>query len=446
MAYAWLTFVQARTALADRLADPTNQFWGDAECGAYIVEALRTWNSLTFAQKQEFVVTVPAGSNAAWIQLGSLSGSPRARTLTNTFLYVAMQYHLLEPATGNVWTGTSQFSVAGLMYSLQLRRDEVVQATNCNCAIISIPSEANRRRVALPDSVLEVERVRWIAGAPDPLTAAQPPITLFRTDAIANSGYQPTSRQTEPGSPSEYDIASGPPLSLDVDVPPSVSGAYEILANQSAPDFALLVDSYLAVPDDYAWVLKWGALASLFGRESEATDPPREAYCMKRYTDGIELMRKTPWIESAFVDDVPAELASVAELDGYQPEWDSFAGSGVIATAGIDTLAIIPDATQETSVTLTVLGNAVVPINDGDFIQVSRDTWGPMLDYAQFLAAFKQGGAEFQSALALESRFFRAAMEENSRLQALGLFSDVLLQRAGAQEREQERYVGKDGE
>lgn len=446
MPYSWLTFLQARVALAERLADSSNRFWGDEENGSYIVEALRTWNSLTFAQKAEFTFTVPAGTAVVWSSLGSMSTSPRLRSMTDTALYVAMQYHLLEPASGGVWTGTSQFSLGALMAALQRHSDDVVQSTACNCAMLKIPAKAGFRRTLLTDSVLEVVRARWIPSPPDSQTPADPPVTLFRSDSAANAGYQAGYRQSEPASPAEYDVASGPPLALDVDVAPSREGFYELLANTAAPTFAPPVPTLLCVPDDYSWVLKWGALATLFGRESEATDLLRQAYCLKRYYDGIELMKKTPWVLSALIDDVPADLSDVAEMDGYQSEWDSFSGSGVVATAGIDFIGVIPDAQVDTGVTLTVLGNAVVPVADGDYVQLPRDVWTSVLDYAQFLAAFKQGGAEFQSALPLESRFIRAAMAENSRLQALGLFSDVLLQRASAQERKQERYVGKDGE
>ncbi|MGI4815974.1 MAG: hypothetical protein ACRYGG_21930 [Janthinobacterium lividum] len=446
MAYSWLTFSQARIALADRLADPTNQFWGDAENGLYIIEALRTWNSLTFQQKQEFTFTIQPATKASWFSLGSMPGSPRLRTLTDTALYVAMEYHLLEPATGGVWTGTSQFSISTVAATLQRHRDEVVQAAACNCAVSTVPALPNQRRTPLMDSILEVMRTRWIPAMPDPQTPADPPVTLFRTDSVALGGYQYKGRQMEPAVPSEYDLASGPPLSLDVDVAPSQEGVYEILTNQAGALLTPPTGTLLGVPDDYSWVVKWGALAALFGRESEATDLLRQGYCMKRYLDGIELMKKSPWVMSALVNDVPADLASVTAMDGYQSEWDSFAGAGMVVTAGLDFIGVVPDGMNETSITLTLLGNAVVPAADGDFLQVSRDTWSPILDYAQFLAAFKQGGYEFQSALSLEQRFFRAAIAENSRLQAMGLFADVLLQRGGAEQREQERYVGKDGE
>jgi len=63
-----------------------------------------------------------------------------------------------------------------------------------------------------------------------------------------------------------------------------------------------------------------------------------------------------------------------------------------------------------------------------------------VLDLAQSLACFKMGGAEFQQALELEKRAIIACAAENTRLKDMGCFSDILIQRAQAQDRNQERY------
>src|SRR5271157_1308287 len=129
--YIWITYLQARQQLAARLADSANIFWTDDELKFYFCEALRTWNALTEQQNADFAFT--ATSAATWYDLSTLTGSPRLRTLTDAYLYTAMQYALLEPPTGaGTWTGTSQFSLADLQYALQRRRDEVIQISGCN--------------------------------------------------------------------------------------------------------------------------------------------------------------------------------------------------------------------------------------------------------------------------------------------------------------------------
>lgn len=663
MAYQWLTFSAARQQLAARLADASNAFWRDAENGAYIVEALRVWNALTWTWKASFTFTIAAASAPVWSSLGLLTGSPRLRGLTDTALYTLMEYHLLEPATGGTWTGTSQFSIADLSAALQRCRDEAIQVSNCNqvnpALIRAVPGSET---VTLADTYLDVARARFVAvygvsqeyvlpagtggptlsnrcsvtyiapvamlGASAPgdvftgfsiplnspvttlllsfygssfnlisstnITAATsgvvvtapagttqftvrasnavafaeislafvlngntytytvngaiaevalatvlvgsiatgavnvyplgpltpgavfspvtlagpagasvlilydvsyqvlstqavvagssylappgaafwslqltgsvaavytgsftvvsptplvPSVTLMRNDDTGLNYYEPGYLQESALTPSQYNIASVVPLTLQVAVYPTAiatlpESGYDLIVLESGGVFAPPTPSLLNVPDDLAWVLKWGALADLLGRESEATDLPRAAFCRARYIEGLKLMQATPWIMQAQINSVPADLASFTEMDTYRPEWDSGAPDyQAVITAGMDLFTVVPDPQTSLNMAMTVLGNAPVPVADGDYIQCSRDVWDSILDYAQFLAMFKQGGAEFAAAQGLERGFYAAAMATNGRLQKLGLFADVFTQEGGREVREQERFA-----
>jgi hypothetical protein len=138
------------------------------------------------------------------------------------------------------------------------------------------------------------------------------------------------------------------------------------------------------------------------------------------------------------VNNVACDMPSIAAMDRYMPEWDSTPTSfgPCIVLGGIDFLA----APTASGIGLTVLANAPVPTLDADYVQVSRSNWDAVLDLAQSMACFKLGGAEFQQALALESRAIQACSAENSRLKSTGSFSDILVQRGQAQDRNQERY------
>lgn len=437
MAYSWLTFSAARLQLAARLAVtvPPVSYWEDVELGLYIVEALRVWNALTFTWKETFTFSVAAASAPTWLSLGAMADSPRLRTLTNTALFTLMEYHLLEPATGGTWTGTSQFSIADLSLALQRCRDEAIQISNCNQANPApIQTTPGNRTIPLPDTFLDVPRARWV-----PKTGA--PSTLQRTDDTALNYYQSGYLQEDPATPKQYNINSLPPLQLEVDIPPVSEGAYDLLALMSGPAFNPPNDALLNVPDDNAWILKWGALADVLGRESEATDRLRAAYCQRRYTDGLKLMQATPWAMQCFVNGVPANFVSVQEMDTYRPEWDSIPGSTpIIITVGTDFFTVMPDPDIDISVSIKLLANAPVPEFDDDFIQCSRDVWDTILDYAQFLASFKMGGAEFTAALVLEQGFTNSALATNARLSKLGLFSNVYEAEGSREVRVQERY------
>lgn len=429
--YEWINFVTGRQELAQRLYDESEVWTTDAELGIYIQMALRIFNVMTFTWKTDFVFN----PNSLWTALGSLANSPRLRTATDTNCYTIMQYMLLEPPTGGTWTGTPQFSIADLAQALQRRRDEVLQISNCNQQLMqNIALTPGTRRTLLPDNVIEVARVRYLPVA----GFGAAPVTLYRDDFVAQEFYEYNFLQAPAGSPQVFMLSSEPPLSWDVDIPPTLPGTYEAVTLLTGQPFNPPNSTLLNIPDDFMWVLIWGALSELLARESEAVDRQRADYCLKRYLDGIKLLLNTPWIMLAKVTGVAAITQSIAEADRYSPEWDSTPHNfgPFIVTGGIDFFA----APQGTSIALTTLANAPVPFADADFIQVSRSNWDTVLDFAQALACFKLGGEEFQAALELEARAVQACAAENTRLKSTGAFSDILIQRGQAQDRNQSRF------
>lgn len=264
-----------------------------------------------------------------------------------------------------------------------------------------------------------------------------PIVTLTRSDQVAEEAFEPDFPQETPNLPQEWMVASEPPLAFDVDIAPSVAGSYEVVALQSGVVFTPPTPNFLGIPDDYAWLARTGALADILGGESDATDLPRAQWCQKRYQDGLKLIKDAGWIYLANVNNVPVDVPGMTEEDGAWPEWDSDPSYWpTVVTAGMD-LFWCPLGGD---VGLTVIGNAPIPTLDTDFIQASRSVWDLCLSYAQFLAAFKMGGAEFQSALGLESLFITGAEQESGRLSKLGIYSDILNIRSLAEVRQQERW------
>jgi hypothetical protein len=436
--YTWLTFGDAKQQLAQRLADVGNRFWTDVECGIYIIEALREWNVLTNTWNSEFTFEAPITADQIWYNLSSLVASPRSRTVTDSEVFETMRYHLLEPPTGDM---TGQFTQEDFTQALQRRRDELIQASACNMANIQISATPNQRSAFLPDTNLEVTRARFV----DVTGAAN---TMYREDNLAFEYYQPGYLQAPSDVPNAYDLVSSPPLSLDVDVPPANAGEYDLVVLQAGTVLTPPTVTVLGLPDDFCWVAKWGALADLLGRESEATDRLRADFCLKRYMDGMKLLSKSSWMLLAQLGGIPVDTPSLAEMDQYAPEWDSDPTAvESLVTCGIDFFAVspVPPADAPVSVFLNVVGNAPIPTVDNDYVQVARDAWDAVLSYAQFLSTFKCGGSEFASAKDLEATFISTAAATNSHLQAMGIFSDVLDAQGHRQERVQERMVAENG-
>jgi hypothetical protein len=430
--YTYITFGDAKTALANRLADPGKVFWTDAELGLYLKEALQMFNVLTGTWNSEFVFSAPISPSQIWYDISTIANSPRQRTTTDADVYLLMRYHLLEPPTGSL---TSQFTIADFTGALQRRRDEVIQASACNIAVVNLASTVGVRRTFLADNALEVIRARFLPAGGDP-------ILLYRDDNLASQYFESGYLQESPSTDDmlSYDVISVPPLALDVNVAPNTAGQYEALVIQAGPNFVDGTPTVMQMPNDFVWVAKWGAMADLLGRESEATDRLRAAWCQKRYQDGLGLMLKSPWLSLATLNGIGVDTPSLAELDNFDPEWDSTADSQEsVVEAGIDFIAASPVPTSAASVGLTVLGNAPLPSADGDFVQVPRDALDSVLSEAQFLAAWKQGGQEFVQAQELDQEFFQYCSFTNQRLKKLGLFVDELRQEGHRQDVVQER-------
>lgn len=430
--YSWTTLAQTRAALRGRLFGA--RFWTDAELDIYIREALRTWNALTEQWKVDFVF-----SSAGWTDFGAIAGSPRLRTVTDVDIYTEMQYMLLEPPTGGgAWTGTPQFNLAQMQFTLQKRRDEMIQATGCNMQhLIPLATIPGTRRNQLPDTVLEPHRFRFL-----PATDFPPNRTMTREDTQAFQYFEPDYLQTDDRYPSSWSVGSELPLAFDVNDAPSVPGAYDLIVLQSGPIFNPPAATLLGVPDDWSWVAKWGSLADLLSREPEATDRERAAYCLKRYLDGLEIMKQSNWMVQANINNVPVDTPSLFEQDFTSPEWEDNPNIWpVMVQGGIDFANVAPFGTgfggggfgggpfgggNPVSCDVTLVGNQPVPLVDGDYVQVAKDVMDVILAYAQRLCSFKMGGYDFAQTEYMEKDFFRAATETNDRLSKIGLYNDVL--------------------
>jgi hypothetical protein len=137
-------------------------------------------------------------------------------------------------------------------------------------------------------------------------------------------------------------------------------------------------------------------------------------------------MKVSNWLVSGTINGVPADTVPLKEMDGFNAEWQNVGTWPTLVVAGMDFIAICPTPATVNGVTVTVVGNAPIPSLDTDFVQVSREVFDLILNYAQVLAAFKQGGEDFLSTKSLEDDFFRAAAQQNKRILRMGLVTDTV--------------------
>jgi hypothetical protein len=431
MTFTYQTFAQTKNALAARLYNLSKLFWPDVELGLYVTEALRTWQALTAYWISEFQFTYIGVSNGTnWLNASTLPGSPRPYTQRNVDLYSLVLYHLLEPQIapdGITYLGTPQFSFSDLTGALERRQNEVLTLIRGNLTVPTpIVLTPNTRVITLPDNFLDVTHVKYVP--PRTPTDYGPAQVLWRGD-LQSFEYFTSGYLQQHQNPRNYALSDIPPLELEVDFPPSNPGVMDMLVTLSSSIPAPPGIQELVVPDDWWWVIKWGVLMDMLNKQSEARDQPRAEYCKARYMEGIQLLQTSPWIVAANIENVPVDIESVIERDTYNPGWEYNANTrqGII-TAGLDTFAVtpLPGLHPTSSVVLSLVENAPVPLLDTDFIQIPRDTLDIILDYAEHIAMFKCGGAEFEATTSLFDNFRKKAMLANKRIADLGLFDDIM--------------------
>lgn len=433
--FTWLTFGQAIAELSLRLGDETNVFWTTSELGLYITESLRVWNALTAYWATPYVFDFEQTA-ANWYD-ANLVGSPRVQTLTDADVYTLIEYHLIEPATGGTWTGTNQFSIDDLSQACSRRRNEILQATACNMAESIKALTPNTTSVNLTDLVLDVRRCRWV-----PFTGS--PVTLQRGDSRSFQYFSPQYAQTV-ANPLRWDVIGSPPQTVTLDTKVNVPSTLQVLGMAGGADFDPPTASPLLMPDDWAWVLKFGAMADILSKEQEGKDLQRAAYCRQRYMEGLKLMEHMPWLLQGFINGVAVDTQPLAGADRTNYEWQSRAGAfPEIVVGGIDLFAVSPVPSDILSLSMMVVGNAPIPATAGSPIEVPRDVMDAILDEGQHLALFKMGGSEFTSSMKLHQSFVTLAMRQNARLRESGILATTIRPPVDRQEAAQPRFAGKE--
>lgn len=438
MAYTHTTFALAKTQLSDRLGDSGKVFWTDLEMGLYIIESLRMWAVLTGYWRDRGVF--PTVQGTAFYDLGPLLSNGAelllSRTVTDQQTIQLMQYHLLEDASSqSSWNGTDMFTLDDFRYFLQFRRNQFLFDTG----IILTRSTQNMPsppigRVQLPDTIIDVRRVNWI----DDVGGNH---VLWREDEYNFTAFA-TTWETDPGTPNVYSVAAVKPLQIQMNPPPVVSGTLELISVQTGSDLNPAGGAtVLGIPDDWCWVPKWGAIADLLAAPGLPYDPFRTAIADQMYNLGVLAAKRLPVVIAAQINGIATQPAAMFDVDAYLGiNWqDTQTPPTIVGTASnLAVIAGMPDGVY--SITLDVVRKAVIPILDDDYIQIGREYIDTILDMAQWIAAFKQGGSDITAIQPLFDSFMEEAKRYNSHLNAAIRNWSIM---AGQSQRE-ESYVPRE--
>ncbi|HXC61981.1 MAG TPA: hypothetical protein VNV63_04855, partial [Nitrospiria bacterium] len=293
-------------------------------------------------------------------------------------------------------------------------------------------------RVTLADSVIDVKRAAWIDQSHNYST-------LWKTDEWASESFNFGWSTNPENPPSSFSTAVVPPTTLSVIPPPQASGQIELITTNSGSALNPATPILLGIPDDFCWVVRMGALADLLGREGQSRDEKRAQYAEARWKEGIALAKQFTSILTGYINGVQVFPQSVHALSAFRSSWQDEAPNtpDSIGVMSWNLIALVPlPISSAISIMLDMVQNAPVPVADGDFIQIGREDLDALLDMAQHLLAFKQGGQEFMETVPLYQSAVTQAKLRNSKIKENIPFYEALDDRADVQEEETESKKG----
>lgn len=445
MAYAYANLSDAQGVVSRRLYDTAQNMWPPAELTAYIQEALQTWNALTGFWRANMTFSSVANNANVWYDVTQVAGTVRPMTTTDNQLIQLIEYHLLEPLTSTyplTWTGSNQYSVQDILDALGYRWAQLLSMTGCTVTRQLVASNPTAPQFAVPlgNNVVDIRRVAWV-----PNNNAFPVTPLYQTDDWSLMAYNPLYAPANAAVPSQWRVTAQAPLTFATDTNPPQSANFEVLSINSPVLLSASANNTMNIPNDWCWVLKFGALVDLFEKDGLARDDVRSDYCRQRWRQGLGLLTDAPAILSGFFGafSSPLIVDAVRNADDFNPTWQSanFAAPQQAYTCGLNLLALSPPANVNgTGVTLNVVENAPLPVNSTDPIQLGQDDFDVVMGYAAHLATLKVGGQEFTRTISDYNGMVRRAALYNSKLQALGFYQKDQIQISQLQEEREPVY------
>lgn len=410
MPYTTTTLAQATIDVAARLGDPGFVRWTQDELADLVKEALRTWNAYTSHFRDQDVFNTK--ENEAFYDLSIAIPKLMGYNVTDADLVKQIQRHLLEPVDVQTWVGSDQFTMQDVISAIQRRRDQFLLETGMvlhhQKNTIAPPPDG---RIYLDESIITVRRAAW------QLTTGQV-IPLQRDDVWSFNAYFPAWVQgpNRPDvEPASFSVGETPPLVMQIVPPPQDTGRLDLvvidrgpLLNPSATPNGVL----LGIPDDWTWVVKFGALADLLSKDGLAMDPARAQYCEARWTQGIALAKTYSSVWSVRVNNVVVPLDSVQQADNFLSTWQTGTGQPNLALLAKNLVALTPVPDKpgidiDYGVTVDVVRNAPMPPSLTDFLEVGPELLDALYQYVEHLAVLKEGAPLLETTKPLLDNFLR---------------------------------------
>ena len=361
-------------------------------------------------------------------------------TITDSTLASEILFHLLEPQLSGSplsYVGTDMFTMDDISKAMQRRRDQFLEETGMvlNVSTIGVGTPPTTV-IPLSDTTIDVRRACLI-DVPSGVKTV-----LWRTNEFGAQGFKP-GWGTSPADPTTgYSVAVEPPVSLSL-IPPQANPAQlELITLNAGVALNPSTGVLLGIPDNFAWVVKFGAMADLLSKAGQAQDLPRANYCQQRWREGIQIAIIHTSAVWAAIDGQESFITTIESLDAFSPTWENtIAPPTSLALGSWNLLAAAPTPNAIHGIRLDVVQNAPVPVNPTDQLQIGREELDTLFDYCVHLALFKVGGGEFLDTTPLYDNMLQLAGVYNERLSAAVAYSQPMANRATQEEALRPRRV-----
>lgn len=422
-----VSIASLNTQLAQRLgANPAGQdFWGIAELDLYIRQSIREFNVLSDFWRQR--VTLSTSPNTPFYDLHTISGSPIPYTVNDTDILAQVAYHLIEyDGTQANFINTLQFAIGSLTAAFDQRREEILG--EARLVVTEYPGSAlappdPSGRVVLSTGLLQIHRVDWFDNASSTWNV------LERTDELGASGWSYRWPLTPGNIPVGYSVALTPPPSIQIIPPPVNTGTLDMLITAANPYLFSGSPQLINIPDDAAYALPWGILASMLNQDAQSRDYRRAMYCQKRFRDALTILKTWPCVMNSYPGGVQYLPSALFHLDNWQNGWRNLthAQPTVVALGGRNLVALSPVPDAVYNIALDLVGNSPASVsNRASTFTLPADVITAILDNGQHLASLKMQGAEFEATVPLYNEFLEIAKQYADRERAQSINWEAL--------------------
>src|ERR1700728_2193613 len=402
------------TLLAQRLgANLAGQdFWVTAELDLYVRQAIREFQVLTDYWRNK--ITLPAAANTPFYDLHALGAIPY--TVNDTDILAQVGYHLLEyDGTQPNFINTLQFTQGAATAAFDQRREEMLGETRLvvtqyagNAPGPTPPAS----RIVLSSGVIQIHRAEWF----DAISSAWN--LLNRTDELGAYGWSYQWAGTPATDPQAYSVAVTRPFQVQLIPPPSNPGQVGLLITACNPYTFTGTPQLINIPDDSAYALPWGILASMLNQDAQSRDYPRAMYAQKRFRDALTVLKSWPCVMNAYPAGIQYLPSTLFALDHWQAGWRNVTPGqpNVVAVAGRTLVVLSPAPSAASNIPLDCVVNspASVASRTATF-DLAGDIVTAILDNGQHLACLKLQGEEFEATVPLYNEFLTVAEEYADR-------------------------------